>query len=88
MSWSVTAIGSPAGVAAKFGGDLRRNAETFNEPERSLCMKIADLVDLTLAEFPPGVAVDVSGNGYQSTTDGGAVNTVHLKITPIYGFIP
>lgn len=89
MSWSTTAIGKPAAVAAKVKEDIERYK--CAEPEESIKNSIGQSIYAALACFPEGTAVRVEASGSQYVPDASkpdaAINTLNVKIEPLYGFI-
>jgi hypothetical protein len=89
MSWSVSAVGKPAAVAAKLAKDFA--AIKCSEPEESIKSSVAQAVASALAAFPPNLAVTVSASGSQyapdSTKPEEKQNQLSVKLDPLYGFI-
>lgn len=89
MSWSVSAVGKPAAVAAKLAADFARI--TCNEPEASIKNNTATSIASALAAMPGSCAVQVEASGSQYVPDASkpevAINTLSVKIVPLYGFV-
>ena len=89
MSWSVSAIGKPAAVAAKLATDFKKI--TCSEPEETIKNGVASIVATSLAAFPADYAVRVEASGSQSCPDFKApdekTNQLTVKIEPIWGFL-
>ncbi len=92
MSWNVTVVGKASAVAAKVAQDLERIK--CSEPEETIKNTAASIIATALAAYPEGYAVKVEasgsqGPGYSSTGQqlGGQVNSLNLKIEPVYGFV-
>ncbi len=85
MSWSVSAIGKPAAVAAKLEKDFQQYK--CAEPEETIKAKVSEVVAFALAAYPESSAVKVMASGSQGTvTDGKATNSLAVYIENIYGF--
>lgn len=89
MSWSVSAIGRPAAVAAK----LEKEFSMYKcaEPEESIKQAAKGVVLAAVNGFPEDALVLVQASGHQQSgetkgTDK-AQNTLQVKIEPVYGFI-
>jgi len=85
MSWSVSAVGKAASVAAKLAADFTKYP--CGEPEETIRQLAANVIATSLAAFPPASAVRVDACGSQSGGDSGKVNNLILKIEPLYGFV-
>lgn len=88
MSWSVYAVGRPKAVAKQTKRDIERLA--LAEPEKSVSLKISDIIAAALAEFPDASVVSIKASGSQSVVAGennGKFNTVSLEITPLWNFV-
>lgn len=83
MSWSVSALGKPAAVAAKLELDFKRISK-MEEPEQSVKDNAAASVAATLAAYPPNMLVRVEASGSQYSPSGAAaverISTHSLKI--------
>jgi len=87
MSWSVSAIGKPAAVAAKVAAAFA--GIKCMEPEDTIKNSVASAVEAALKAFPETSAVRVEASGSQSTDGkqpGVAVNQLSVKIDPLWGF--
>lgn len=93
MSWSVSAVGKAAAVAAKVAKDLA--AIKCSEPEETIKNSVGTIVATALAAYPDTYAVTVNasgsqGPGYSPDNPGasmGQVNTLQVTISPMYGFV-
>lgn len=87
MSWSFSAVGRPAAVAAKAAKEL--SAFKCAEPEESIKERIMQSIVIACEAMPSDIAVRVeaSGSQYVKQTDGPVVNTASLKIETLYGFV-
>lgn len=86
MSWSFSASGRPAAVAEKMRADLGR--QPCAEPEESIKSGIVDVLGAALSAYPERSAVTVSASGSQGTdADGRHVNSLTVRLEPIWGFI-
>jgi hypothetical protein len=70
MSWSVSAIGKPAAVAAKLAEDFAR-ISTMQEPEQTGKIAAASAVAAIVPVFPDAHVVRVECSGSQYTPDSG-----------------
>jgi hypothetical protein len=90
MSWSVSAFGKPAAVAAKLATDFSKNP--CSEPEETIRQAVATIVATSLAAFPPNYVVRVEASGSQSCPDfskapNEKTNQLKVQIEPLWGFI-
>lgn len=91
MSWSLNIIGKPAAVAVKVRESLASNKCV--EPEEAIRTAVCGAVVVALEAYPPAQVVQVEAFGSQSTPSGAAdkagqhVNSLSLKIVPLYGFV-
>ena len=88
MSWSLSAVGKPAPVAAKLAKDFA-NITYLGKEEAELKDVAAELVAKTLAATTRkdvALQVDCSGSGSTHPADGN-LQTVSVVIRQIYGFI-
>jgi hypothetical protein len=90
MSWSVSAIGKPAAVAAKVAADLAQYRCT--EPEEAVRQLAGTLLSTALCAQHPDSVVQVSASGSQSNryVDGkvdGWTNSLEVKVQPLSGFV-
>jgi hypothetical protein len=89
MSWSVSAIGKSAAVAAKLAKDF--TAIKCTEPEETIKNKVAEAVAAGLAAFPVGMAVRVEASGSQYAPDSSKPtelqNQLKVELMPLFGFI-
>jgi hypothetical protein len=90
MSWSISAIGKPAAVAAKLAAEFAKNS--CSEPEESIRQSVATIVATSLRAFPPDHAVRVEASGSQSCPDfskapNEKTNNLSVSIMPIWGFV-
>lgn len=89
MSWSVSAVGKPAAVAAKLAEAFAKNRCV--EPEETIKNKVAEAIASALAVYPPNLAVRVEAGGSQHAVDHSKptelTNSLKVEITPIYGFL-
>ena len=89
MSWSVSAIGKPAAVAAKLVKDFA--GIKCAEPEETIKGNVAAAVAAALAVFPASMAVRVEASGRQYAPDSnkpeGKQNQLSVKLEPLFGFI-
>lgn len=85
MSWSVSAIGKPSAVAEQ----IAKQCSQYKcaEPEETIRAKFVEMVTTACAAFPDGYAVRVEGNGSQSMNGDKALNSLSVKIEPIYGLV-
>ena len=88
MSWSFTAIGTPAAVAAKCR-DAIESGYKCSEPEeaaRKNILEIAAMVAQSMGQEDVAVRVEASGSMF---TDSGKVKTQNLRllVEPVYGFV-
>ena len=84
MSWSVSAIGKPAAVAAKLAEDFARI--NCAQPEHTIKNAVAIAIEAGLRAYPESYAVKVEASGSQSASTGGIVNQLSVKIDPVWGF--
>ena len=84
MSWSVSAIGKPAAVAAKVAAAFA--GIKCMEPEETIKNAVASAVEAAVKAFPESYAVKVEASGSQSASTGGIVNQLSVKIDPVWGF--
>lgn len=88
MSWSVSAIGNPAGVAKQIEEQLAEIR--CEEPEESIKNSVAAIISLALLQFPDNYAVRIDATGSQShqgKLTPGKTNSLRLNIEPLYGFV-
>jgi hypothetical protein len=87
MSWSVSAIGKPAAVAAKVQKDL--SAYKCVEPEEQVKVAAGAAIVAAVTAYPPDSCVKVSASGHQGTAteEGKAFNNLRVDIEPVYGFV-
>jgi hypothetical protein len=86
MSWSVSATGKAAAVAAKVAADLSKIK--CAEPEETIKNAVGSAIAAGLAVFPPDVPVKVSASGSQSDRGSGQLtNQLSVDMQPIWGFI-
>ena len=86
MSWSVSALGKPAAVAAKLAKDFV--SHKCNEPEETVRQAVATAVATALKAYPSSSAVRVEASGSQNGNGpNDVVNTLTVKIEQVYGFI-
>ena len=89
MSWSVSAVGKPAAVAAKLEKDF--NNIHCAEPEETIKNSVAAAVAAGLKAFPPTMAVHVEATGSQRTTNPmlpeEKLNELSVKLGPLFGFV-
>lgn len=93
MSWSVSAVGRPAAVAAKLAKDIA--SIKCMEPEETIKNGVGTIIAAALAAYPESYAVTVSANGSQgpgydpnkSGATVGQVNSLTVSISPLYGFV-
>ena len=85
MSWSVSAIGKPAAVAAKVQKDI--SAYKCVDPEEGVKQAAGAAIAAALGAQNPSSAVKVEASGHQSGTGETAVNTLKIEVTPVYGFV-
>jgi len=89
MSWSVSAVGKPAAVAASIAKSI--GSSKCYEPEETIKNTIGTVLATALAAFPPNSAVRVEASGSQSVPDstkpGVATNSLTVKIEPLWGFV-
>lgn len=89
MSWSVSAVGKAAKVAAKVKADLARM--TCVEPEETLKSHAGVIIGAALAAMPADYPVEVSAAGSQSSLTergpGVALNNLDIKIRPLWGYV-
>lgn len=87
MSWSFHGAGKPVALAAKVKVDLARY--TLFQPEAAIKDKAVEIIELALGAYPPDAVVRIEAAGSQQTDHarGGAINSLTLKIEPIYGFV-
>lgn len=91
MSWSVSAIGKPAAVAAKLAGDFAR-IPPMQEPEETGKNAAATAVAAIVPAFPDSHVVRVECNGSQYTPDSSKapdkkVNQLTVKIETLGAII-
>jgi len=84
MSWSVSAIGKPAAVAAKLATDFSK-IPAMQEPEETGKNAAATAVAAIVPAFPDGHVVRVECNGSQYTPDSSKapdkkINQLNIKI--------
>jgi len=86
MSWSFTAAGKGAQVAAAARAEKGRNA--CKEPEESFRQTALELLAQSAEANLPGVALKAEAAGSMWLgTDGVHQNNLTLMISPIYGWI-
>jgi hypothetical protein len=81
MSWSVKAVGRASAVAEKLA--LNFAQIQCSEPEETIKNRVAEAVAAALGAFPRDKAVLVEASGHQSEQ----VNTLNVKIDPLWGFV-
>jgi hypothetical protein len=89
MSWSYAGHGRSSAVAADAA--KRLDAIKCPEPEQTIKGKLGSIIALSLAALPEGLPVKVSASGSQYAPDaskpGEVINSVHLTIEPLSGFL-
>jgi hypothetical protein len=85
MSWSVSGIGKPKALAAKFANEFERMKGGCSEPEESMKNSAAAQIAVSLAAYPPDLLVKVEANGSQYAPDTTKapeekINTLIVKI--------
>jgi hypothetical protein len=85
MSWSVSAVGKPAAVAAKVQADL--NAYKCVDPEEGVKQAAGAAIAAALGAQRADSAVKVEASGHQSGGGETASNTLRIVVEPIYGFV-
>jgi hypothetical protein len=91
MSWSVSAIGKPAAVAAKVKEDLA--GYKCVDPEEDVKHAAGAVILHALKAQAPDTAVRVNASGHQGTMYGpdgkstGIHNTLRIEVEPIHGFV-
>ena len=87
MSWSISAIGKPAAVAAKIKADL--SAYECSEPEETIRQTIGNAIAQALEAMPASSAVKVTASGSQSpsTEPGKFTNSFKAEVENLYGFV-
>jgi len=90
MSWSVTAIGKPAAVAAAIESQFAQSK--CAEPEESIRQSARAAIAAALAAQSPSTAVKVSAYGSQSTfyktgQPDGVTNNLSITIEPQQNFV-
>ena len=90
MSWNVAAIGKSPAVRTEIAKQITRYK--CSEPEESVKMSAAALLDAALASQKPDSVVSVSANGSQSQTTGADgtpefTNSLTISVQPQYGFV-
>lgn len=89
MSWSIFTIGRAGALRAKVAADLANIK--CSEPEETIKNTVAATLDLALAAFPPNYALRIDAAGSQHAPDHSKpderVNSLSVKLEPIYGFV-
>lgn len=87
MSWSVSAVGKAAAVAAKIAQEI--NAYKCAEPEEGVKQAAGVVLAAALAAQDPAGVVQVAASGSQSQQGTPPVftNSLAITVTPIYGFV-
>ena len=86
MSWSTSAFGKPSAVSAKITADLTQYKCT--EPEESVKQSALVAIQAALSAQSPTSCVRVEASGSQSgNAQSGFLNTLNIKIDPLYGFV-
>lgn len=92
MSWYVRAVGKPIAV----NDELERQFGNVrcSEPEETIKNSAFALITTALSKFPANAAVSVTAqgsqtvsNGKQSLTTGEAINSLEIKIEPLWNFV-
>lgn len=85
MSWSFSGRGKPDDVRAEARKSLF--SIVCMEPEESIKLKVANILEMALNAYPDGMNVSVTASGSQAKNNetGRATNTLRIEITP---FIP
>lgn len=87
MSWSFSAFGKPASVAAK-ARETIENGYKCAEPEESIRVATLNSVATAADNFAPGYAVKVAASGSQSVVNGVVQsNQLSVTIEPVHGFL-
>lgn len=91
MSWSVSAVGTPAEVRGHLSEQFKypladKPAGIDDEGERETVKQTSDLIEQILSTFDPEVRVAISASGHMAFSDWntkkGAYQSVNLTITP------
>lgn len=86
MSWSISKMGYAAVVAAKVAEEITKIR--CAEPEETIKNAVGAALVQALEAYPADFPVKVEANGSQgSVTDGKTVNSLSVKVEPMYGFI-
>jgi|GEM_PF-4060658 len=86
MSWSISAIGKPARVAAKVEADLAR-ITYLQGTEAELKDSAAALVKKAVeGNTRKDILVRVEANGSASKSEEGELQTIQIAVTQLYGF--
>lgn len=87
MSWSVSAVGKPAAVAAKLNDDFARMSPCV-EPEETIRQSARSMISTALGSFRADQPVRVEASGSQNTIDNEPqYNQLKVSIEPIWGFV-
>ncbi len=84
MSWSFSGFGKARAVAAKAKEDLTRFK--CAEPEETIKTKALEIIEASLAGMSDNI-VKVEANGSQYVDKGNVVNSFHMNISQVHGFI-
>lgn len=89
MSWSVAAIGKAPAVRKEIADQFSRGK--CNEPEETIRLQAAKLIDMALEATDPSYVVKVYANGHQSYTDwnkkANSNNAFNMVLEPQHGFL-
>jgi hypothetical protein len=89
MSWSVSATGKASAVRT----EIKRQFETGSkciEPEETVRLAAASLLDAAIAAQDPSKAVKISAGGSQNfdhSKNSVVSNNLNIVVEPIYGFV-
>lgn len=90
MSWNVTAVGKAGALRAHVAKEFKK--VICAEPEQSIAMGLATVIDIALASFSEDCSVCIQSYGSQAQPDfrnrpDKFTHTVALQIETLYGFV-
>lgn len=93
MSWSISVVGKAGAVAAKVAAEVIKIK--CSEPEETIKNGVGAILATALGAYPENSAVQVDasgsqGSGYDHATGqsvSGHINSLSVKVSPLYGFL-
>lgn len=86
MSWSVSAIGKAPAVRSEIAKQFANGGRCI-DPEESVRLAVAKLIDVALEVQHEKVTVRVSASGHQGGYTGAPENTLGIEIQPMGYFL-